>query len=145
MQNFYQVPCLWIEVTSFPVKILTCHISRARHASICTPLRSSKIHSIEQKLHDFMHRNFAYLALICAVWSGRDRAGKNVTTVTSVVPSWNRKVANEVYLSCSCIVTLVSYGFNEFLLLYNYLHHQLLGITHMFRTAASYDGTEAVK
>ena len=43
---------------------------------ICTQLRSSHIHPIHQKLHDFISRNCAYLAPICAVWSSRGRAGK---------------------------------------------------------------------
>ena len=49
---------------------------------ICTHMRSSHIHSIHQKLRNFFHENFAYLALICAVWSSRGRAGKKVTAVT---------------------------------------------------------------
>ena len=49
---------------------------------ICTQLRSSHIHSIHQKTCDFIHGNFVYLALICAVWSSRGRAGKKVTAVT---------------------------------------------------------------
>ena len=49
---------------------------------ICTQLRSSHIHSIHQKSRDFIHGNFVYLALICAVWSSRGRAGKKETAVT---------------------------------------------------------------
>ena len=49
---------------------------------MCTQLRSSHIHSIHQKSRDFIHGNFMYLALICAVWSSRGRAGKKVTAVT---------------------------------------------------------------
>ena len=40
------------------------------------------IHSIHQKSSDFINGNFVYLALICAVWSSRGRAGKKVTAVT---------------------------------------------------------------
>ena len=54
---------------------------------ICTQLRSSHIHSIHQKSRDFSHRNFAYLARICAVWSSRGRAGKP----SSVVPPWLKR------------------------------------------------------
>ena len=39
-------------------------------------LRSSHIHSIHLKSPDFIHGNFAYLTLICTVWSSRGRAGK---------------------------------------------------------------------
>ena len=49
---------------------------------ICTQLRSSHIHSIHLKSRDFINGNFVYLALICAVWSSRGRAGKKVTAVT---------------------------------------------------------------
>ena len=49
---------------------------------ICSQLRSSHIHSIHQKSSDFINGNFVYLALICAVWSSRGRAGKKVTAVT---------------------------------------------------------------
>ena len=49
---------------------------------ICSQLRSSHIHSIRHKSSDFINGNFVYLALICAVWSSRGRAGKKVTTVT---------------------------------------------------------------
>ena len=49
---------------------------------ICTQLRSNHIHSIHLKSRDFIHGNFAYLAIICAVWSSRGRAGKKVTAVT---------------------------------------------------------------
>ena len=49
---------------------------------ICTQLRSSHIHFIHQKSRDFIYGNFAYLALICAIWSNRGRAGKKVTAVT---------------------------------------------------------------
>ena len=49
---------------------------------ICTLLRSSHTHSIHQKSRDFIHANVVYLALICAVWSSRGRAGKKVTAVT---------------------------------------------------------------
>ena len=49
---------------------------------ICTQLRSSHICSIHQKSRDFIQGNFVYLALICAVWSSRGRAGKKVTAVT---------------------------------------------------------------
>ena len=49
---------------------------------ICTRLRSSLIHYIHQKSHDFIQGNFVYLALICVVWSSRGRAGKKVTAVT---------------------------------------------------------------
>ena len=49
---------------------------------ICSQLRSSHIHSIHQKSRDFINGNFVYLALICAVWSSRGRAGKKVTAVT---------------------------------------------------------------
>ena len=49
---------------------------------ICTQLKSSHIHSILQISRDFIHGNFVYLALICAVWSSRGRAGKKVTAVT---------------------------------------------------------------
>ena len=49
---------------------------------ICTQLRCSHIHSIHQKSRDFINGNFVYLALICAVWSSRGRAGKKVTAVT---------------------------------------------------------------
>ena len=49
---------------------------------IYSQLRSSHIHSIHQKSCDFINGNFVYLALICAVWSSRGRAGKKVTAVT---------------------------------------------------------------
>ena len=49
---------------------------------ICSQLRSSYIHSIHQKSRDFINWNFVDLALICAVWSSRGRAGKKVTAVT---------------------------------------------------------------
>ena len=49
---------------------------------ICTQRRSSHIHYIHQKSHDFITGNFVYLVLICVVWSSRGRAGKKVTTVT---------------------------------------------------------------
>ena len=49
---------------------------------ICTQLRSSHIHPIHQKSHDFINGIVVYLALICAVWSGRGRAGKKVTAIT---------------------------------------------------------------
>ena len=49
---------------------------------ICTKLRSSHVHPVRQKSHDFIQGNFVYLALICAVWSSRGRAGKKVTAVT---------------------------------------------------------------
>ena len=49
---------------------------------ICSQLRSNHIHSIYQKSSDFISGNFVYLALICAVWSSRGRAGKKVTAVT---------------------------------------------------------------
>ena len=49
---------------------------------VCSQLRSSYIHSIHQKSSDFINGNYVYLALICAVWSSRGRAGKNVTAVT---------------------------------------------------------------
>ena len=51
-------------------------------SDICTQLRSYPIHPIHQKSRDFIERNFVYLALICAVWSSRGRAGKKVTAVT---------------------------------------------------------------
>ena len=49
---------------------------------ICTQLRSSHIHSIHKNSRDFMQGNLVYLVRICAVWSGRGRAGKKVTSVT---------------------------------------------------------------
>ena len=49
---------------------------------ICTQLRSSLIHSIRQTSREFIKGNFGYLALICALWSSRGRAGKKVTAVT---------------------------------------------------------------
>ena len=49
---------------------------------ICTQQRYSHIHTIHRKSPDFIHRNFAYLVLICAVWSCRGHAGKKVTAVT---------------------------------------------------------------
>ena len=49
---------------------------------ISTKLRSGHIHSIHQKSRDFIHGIFVYLSLICAVWSGRGRAGKKITAVT---------------------------------------------------------------
>ena len=49
---------------------------------ICIPLRSSHIHCIHQKSREFVKGNLEYLALICVVWSSRDRAGKKVTAVT---------------------------------------------------------------
>ena len=49
---------------------------------ICTQLRSSHIYSIHQTLREFTKGNFRYLALICALWSSRGRAGKKVTAVT---------------------------------------------------------------
>ena len=51
-------------------------------AGIYTQLRCSHIHSIHKKSRDFINGNFVYLALICAVWSSRGRAGKKVTEVT---------------------------------------------------------------
>ena len=49
---------------------------------ICTQLRSSHIHSIHQKSREYIKGNFEYLALICAIWFSRGRAGKKVTAVT---------------------------------------------------------------
>ena len=49
---------------------------------ICSQLRSSHINSKHKKSSDFINGNFVYLALICAVWSSRGRAGKKVTAVT---------------------------------------------------------------
>ena len=49
---------------------------------ICSQMRSSHIHSIHQKSRDFINGNFVYLALSCAFWSSRGRAGKKVTAVT---------------------------------------------------------------
>ena len=49
---------------------------------ICSQLRSSHIHFMHHKSRDFINGNFVYLALICAVWSSRGRAGKKVTAVT---------------------------------------------------------------
>ena len=53
---------------------------------ICTQLRSSHIHSIHQTSREFIKGNFGYLALICALWSSRGRAGKKVTAVTFMSP-----------------------------------------------------------
>ena len=67
---------------------------------ICTQLRSSHIHSIHEISRHFIHGNFVYLALICAVWSSRGRAGKKVTAVTFLrCPTVNVKmvVANARY------------------------------------------------
>ena len=49
---------------------------------ICSQLRSNHIYSIHQKWRDFINGNFVYLALICAFWYSRGRAGKKVTAVT---------------------------------------------------------------
>ena len=49
---------------------------------ICSQLTSSHIRSKLQKSSDFIKGNFVYLALICAVWSSRGRAGTKVTAVT---------------------------------------------------------------
>ena len=51
-------------------------------SGICTQLRPSHIHYIHKKSSDFINGNFTYLALICAVWSSRGRAGKKITAVT---------------------------------------------------------------
>ena len=56
------------------------------YCMLCQKWRNKDVqsinHSIHQKSSDFINGNFVYLALICAVWSSRGRAGKKVTAVT---------------------------------------------------------------
>ena len=70
---------------------------------ICTQLRFSHIHSIHQTSREFIKGNFGYLALICALWSSRGRAGKKVTAVTFFrCPTVNREHLNQYHITPQC-------------------------------------------
>ena len=75
MKRSYLLPC---EKFKLPYRPNQAHWDPC----IFTQLRSSHIHSVHQESRDFINGNFVYLALICAVWSSRGRAGKKVTAVT---------------------------------------------------------------
>ena len=95
MKTSYLVPrAKLLPVTFFvkwsyllPAKTLNCHISRTMHIRI--PVFTLNWHLVTSilytnKARDFIQRNFAYLALICAVWSGRGRDGKKVTAASHI-------------------------------------------------------------
>ena len=81
--NFFMEWSYLLPRDNFKLSYLPNHAHK--DPSICTQLRSSHIHYIHQKSRDFIDGNLSCLALICAVWSSRGRAGKKVT---AVVPPW---------------------------------------------------------
>ena len=87
MEMSYRLPRAKLLRVTFFMKwsYLLPRISCVRHTRI--PVFALKwdlvclIHYIHHKSRDSIHGNFAYSALICAIWSSRGRAGKKVSAV----------------------------------------------------------------
>ena len=74
----YELPSSWSGITSFPVKTLNCHISQNRHTRIPVfalnwDLVTSILYTKNRTISSY--GNFAYRAIICAVWSSRGEEG----------------------------------------------------------------------
>ena len=88
-----------VELPPSPWKFLP-YLPNQTHSDpgIRTQQRYSHIHTTHQESHGFIQGNFAYLALICALWSGRGLAGKKVSAV-----SFFRCPTLHISAYCQCI------------------------------------------